>query len=186
MAAEDQVFNASEAAAFLGAHIQTIRKLARSGRIPAFKVGKDWRFRKEALLRWSEDQQRGQLCRIFVIDDDERVCESLCRMLGKMGCTARSFLRGEDALEVVIELTPDLILLDLVMPGMTGPQFLEQLRVTHPALPVIIVTGYPDSELMDQASRFAPVLLLSKPVDSELAERTIRALVGDKLRPSQG
>jgi len=52
-----EVFNITEVAAFLGAHEQTVRRLARRGVIPAFKVGKDWRFRKEAILRWSEEQQ---------------------------------------------------------------------------------------------------------------------------------
>jgi len=67
------------------------------------------------------------------------------------------------------------------MPGMNGPQFLEELRKTHPSLPVVIVTGYPDSELMQQATQYAPLMLLAKPIDSELLERTVRTAVGDKL-----
>jgi excisionase family DNA binding protein len=50
------VLNAKEAAAFLKAHVETIRRLARRGEIPAFKVGKDWRFHQDALRRWSEEQ----------------------------------------------------------------------------------------------------------------------------------
>jgi len=50
------VLKAREAAGFLKAHVETIRRLARRGEIPAFKVGKDWRFHKEALRRWSEGQ----------------------------------------------------------------------------------------------------------------------------------
>jgi len=47
------VLNAKEAAAYLKAHVETIWRLARRGEIPAFKVGKDWRFYKDALRSWS-------------------------------------------------------------------------------------------------------------------------------------
>ncbi len=52
----NDVLNTKEAAAFLGAHIETIRRLARRGEIPAYKIGKDWRYRKKALLEWVESQ----------------------------------------------------------------------------------------------------------------------------------
>jgi excisionase family DNA binding protein len=52
----NQVLNAKEAAAFLRSHVETIRRLARRGEIPAFKVGRDWRFNLEALRGWWEKQ----------------------------------------------------------------------------------------------------------------------------------
>jgi excisionase family DNA binding protein len=54
------VLNAKEAAGFLKAHVETIRRMARIGEIPAFKLGKDWRFHKEALRRWMEGQHLGK------------------------------------------------------------------------------------------------------------------------------
>lgn len=54
---DSDVLNAKEAAEYLKAHVETVRRMARRGEIPAFKVGKDWRFHKEALRRWSEGQQ---------------------------------------------------------------------------------------------------------------------------------
>ena len=56
MAKNDEVLNAKEAGAYLKAHVETIRRLARKGRIPAFKIGKDWRFHKGALLNWVNGQ----------------------------------------------------------------------------------------------------------------------------------
>jgi excisionase family DNA binding protein len=50
------VMSAREAADFLKAHVETIRRLARRREIPAFKVGKDWRFQKEALRIWMQGQ----------------------------------------------------------------------------------------------------------------------------------
>jgi excisionase family DNA binding protein len=176
-----EVFNITEAAAFLGAHEQTVRRLARRGAMPAFKVGKDWRFRKEAILRWSEEQQRGGgRCSVLIVDDDEKLCRAMGRILERFGCRVRQAAGGEDGLQLVRQQTPDLILLDLVMPGMNGVHFLQELRKAHPSLPVVIVTGYPDSELLNEAARHAPVMLLAKPVEAALLERTVRSVVGGK------
>lgn len=56
MAHDMDVLNAKEAADYLKAHVETVRRMARRGEIPAFKVGKDWRFHKDALRRWAEGQ----------------------------------------------------------------------------------------------------------------------------------
>jgi excisionase family DNA binding protein len=175
------VFGIRAAAAFLGVHEQTVRRLARRGAIPCFKVGRDWRFRREALIRWSEEQQGGGGCSVLVVDDEEQVCRLLGKMLGRLGCRVRWITDGEEGLRLVRRETPDLILLDLKMPDMNGPQFLEELRRTHADLPVIIVTGYQDSELMQEALQYAPLMALSKPMDQELLERTVRMAVGKKM-----
>ena len=144
------VFGIREAAAFLGVHEQTVRRLSRRGAIPCFKVVRDWRFRREALLRWSEEQHRGEAaeqrqgdggCSVLVVDDEEKICRALSGMLQRFGCRARYATRGQEGLDLVREEAPDLILLDLQMPGMNGPRFLEELRKTHSDMPVGIVNG---------------------------------------------
>jgi excisionase family DNA binding protein len=173
------VLNIREAAGFLGVHEQTVRKLARRGAVPCFKVGRDWRFRREALLRWSEEQQpQGGAIYVLAVDDDENICRMLARILSRSGHRVVTATSGQRGLELVAQETPDVLLLDLVMPDMNGPRFLEHLRRTHPSLPVVIVTGHPDSQLMTQAARFAPVMLLAKPVEPELLERTVRTAAG--------
>ncbi len=177
-----EVFGIREAAAFLGAHEQTVRRLARRGAIPCFKVGRDWRFRREALVRWTEEQrQGGGRCSVLVIDDDEQFCRTIGSMLAQFGFRERQATSGAKALDLVARDAPDLILLDLLMPEMNGPQFLTELRETHPTLPVVIVTGYPDSTMMREASRHPPILLLAKPVESALLERTVRSVMGGKM-----
>ena len=183
MGRNSDVMNALEAAAFLGVHVETLRKLARRKEIPCFKIGKDWRFRQEALVRWADGQQtvasRGCFS-VLIVDDDELVCRSLSRGVKLLGCTARHATSSAMGLELVAQETPDLILLDLLIPEMSGPQFLAELRKTHPMLPVVIVTGYPDSTLMQQAMQYAPIMLLSKPVEPELLKRSVRSIMGQK------
>lgn len=67
------------------------------------------------------------------------------------------------------------------MADMNGPQFLEELRKTHPDPPVVIVTGYPDSDLMKQATQYAPLMLLAKPAETDQLERTVRMVLGEKM-----
>ena len=111
---------------------------------------------------------------VLIIDDEKKVCTALARTVERFGCRARHATDATVGLELVAQETPDIILLDLVMPGMNGPTFLEKLRETHPHLPVVIITGYPDGDLMQEAARFAPVLLLAKPIEPGLLERTVR------------
>ena len=189
MATENDFMNVSDAAALLGVHIQTLRRLARQKKIPAFKLGRDWRFRRQALVRWADSQlfeSSGApgTCLVLIIDDEEKVGVALSKMVERFGCRTRQALSGRIGLKLVAEEVPDLILLDLMMPGMTGPRFLQELRETHPTLPVAIVTGYPDSELLKDAMAHGPVLLVPKPVDSELLERTVRTVVGERLSSS--
>lgn len=174
------VFNAREAAEFLGVHVETIRRHAKKGTLPGFKVGSDWRFLKDALLRWAESHHlRTQSAQILVIDDDEAVITILSRILKVEGHEIISARDGKQGLKILDSVNVNLIVLDLMMPVMNGPEFLEELRKTNPTLPVIILTGYPDSELMTQAMRHAPVLPISKPVERELLIRTVSLALGD-------
>ena len=82
MASDDAVLNARQAAAFLGVHIETVRRLARRREIPSFKVGTDWRFSKETLRRWFEKQgPRTRPGTVLVVDDDPPVLRSISRMV---------------------------------------------------------------------------------------------------------
>jgi len=70
---DSDVLNAKEAAEYLKAHVETVRRMARRGEIPAFKVGKDWRFHKELLRQWSEEQNP------FSLAEPERSAKSVAQ-----------------------------------------------------------------------------------------------------------
>ena len=178
--------SAVDAAAFLGVHVETLRKLSRRNEIPCFKIGRDWRFSREALVRWADEQRSGgssdgSSCSVLVIDDEAIICKALARSVEQFGCRAWQATSGVKGLELVAEKAPDLILLDLEMPDMNGPQFLGELRKTHPDLVVVIVTGYPDGDLMEQAAQYAPLMLLAKPVKTDQLERTVRMVLGERI-----
>ncbi len=184
--ASADVLDAHEAGWFLGAHIETVRRLARIGKLPAYKMGKDWRFSKTALTRWIEThhmRQRSPL--VLVVDDEKSIRVTVALFLEKEGYRVAAAADGKQALEAVNREMPNLVLLDLVMPDMDGVAVLKALHSLNPDVPVIIVTGYPDSTLMAQALLYPPVTLLPKPVDSKVLLRTVRRLLHGTIRGAQ-
>jgi len=122
-------------------------------------------------------------CSLLVIDEEEQACKSLGRVVERFGCRARSAPSGAAGLELIVREAPALILPNLLMPDMNGPQFLAALRKTHPDLPVVNVTGHPDSALMRQAAQHAPIMLLAKPVGPEPLETPVRSVLGERIAP---
>ena len=176
MKRSNDVFNAQEAAQFLGAHVETVRRLARKGDLPAYKIGKDWRFSREALMRWAEDYHlRRKSPTVLVVDDEQIIRKLIASFLEAGGYQVRLAANGREGLAYLEKEDLNLVLLDLKMPKMNGPEFLRRCRKTNPNLPVIIVTGYPDSDLMLEAMRYGPITLVAKPIEREQLMKTIRA-----------
>lgn len=167
--ANNDILTTQEAADMLGAHIETIRRLARKGGLPAFKIGKDWRFSRTALNQWASGQQqeRQQQPTVLLIDDDPSITKLIGQLLTPLGCSVIAAATGKEGLDITAQQPVDLVLLDLHMPVMDGATFIANFRDQHKETPVIIVTGYPDSEMMTEAMRFGPLLLIQKPVDKQ-------------------
>lgn len=172
------VLNAQAAAEMLGAHVETIRRLARRGAIPAFKVGKDWRFRKTALLEWSETNtgMKQQRC-VLVIDDDAGVCRLVRRVLEPENLRVLSAASGSEGLSHIHKHSVDIVLLDLDMPVMNGPAVIGEMRKVGLEIPIIIITGYPDSTLMMEASRFGPLTLVPKPIEKKMLTAAVKMVM---------
>lgn len=174
MEKDNGVLNAQQAADFLGAHVETVRRLARKGKIPSYKMGKDWRFRKETLMEWAEkDYLQRKPLSVLVVDDESSVRKLMRRILEAEGYRVHLASDGAEGLAWSNRESVNLILLDLKMPGMNGAAFLREFRKEHGNLPVIVVTGYPDSHLMLEAMKYGPITLVAKPI---LKEQLIQAV----------
>ena len=171
-------FNAREASIFLNAHVETIRRLARKGNIPSFKVGKDWRFRKEDLIKWSQSHHlRNQMPAVLIVDDESSIRSYLRKFFQKKGFLVFEAENGKSGLECLKKDTVNLILLDLKMPEMNGAEFLAELRQEKIKIPVILITGYPESHLIHDAMQYSPLLLMLKPVDKNQLFDTVDAII---------
>jgi CheY-like chemotaxis protein len=89
---------------------------------------------------------------------------------------------GKEALEIVGATDLDLALLDLLMPGMTGVATFAQLRRIQPELPVIILTAYPDSDLVARGLEVGPFTLVNKAVGLSQIERAVEVILGRRSR----
>ena len=85
---------------------------------------------------------------------------------------------GAQALALVPVFEPDLVLLDLQMPGMSGMEVLDHLRREHPQTPVVILSGNQDVELMRRALRNGAFDYIQKPFDIAVLARVVAAAIG--------
>ena len=116
---------------------------------------------------------------VLVVDDDEDVRETLCEAVEMVGCSAITAANGVDALKILETRRPCLIVLDLLMPVMTGNEMFEVLR-KEPALadlPVVISTSAPEKAP-------AGVPILPKPIDLTALWRHLRAACACDANPA--
>lgn len=79
--------------------------------------------------------------RVLLVDDETEFVSALAERLNLRGFEALAVHSGEEALRQVESAPPDVVLLDVVMPGMSGMEVLKRLRKTHPEVKVILLTG---------------------------------------------
>jgi CheY-like chemotaxis protein len=89
---------------------------------------------------------------VMIVDDVIDSCEALAKFLERAGYRVRCVPNGREALADIIRDTPDVVILDLMMPEMDGPTLLEILRLylRLQTLPVVVLTGIPDSPLVER------------------------------------
>jgi CheY-like chemotaxis protein len=104
---------------------------------------------------------------VLVVDDDPLVCDLLVQFLSLRGYRALGVKDGHDALRIVEDVSPDAIVLDLIMPGMSGIDVLHALREKEYPGGIIIMTGSHNEELLDEAWAMGPQEVLLKPIDLE-------------------
>ncbi|MBT8397273.1 MAG: response regulator, partial [Gemmatimonadetes bacterium] len=83
-----------------------------------------------------------RLSRILLVDDERDLCRTLGAHLSDLGHEVLSVQSAEEALNVVTEFSPDIVLTDVQMPGMDGFELLDRLRDSSPELDVVVITGY--------------------------------------------
>jgi len=120
---------------------------------------------------------------IFVTDDEPALRNALVKRLSKLSHHVTAFESGADLLAAVEKTPPDLILLDLKMPGMTGIEVLEALRSKTKDTLVILLTAYGTVEEAVEAMKMGAYDFLIKTVDLQLVDPVVnRALDHLELR----
>jgi len=158
-----KLMTVGEVADYLRVTEKTIYRLLERGRIPATKVGRQWRFATTSIDKWLKKNSAKEKANILVVDDEEVVRLLFKDTLEELGHRVITTETAASALEVVKQQDLDLAFLDLKMPGMDGAELFHQIKAVKPRLPVTIITGYPDSDIMARALSQGPFGVMNKP-----------------------
>jgi excisionase family DNA binding protein len=182
MTANNEILNAQEAAQLLGAHVETVRRMARRGALPAYKIGKDWRFRKDALLAWSQPNQYQSLrATILVLEDDGGKGMGVSPYLENAGYRVVHVTDGAQALSLTRKDSIDLVFIDLNLSPTKGVEFIGVLRLTHPQLPIVVTSDGEDNHLLKGAFQHGPFIWVPKPLERETLISAVRMTLAGSL-----
>ncbi len=119
---------------------------------------------------------------VWVVDDDQSLRWVLEKALRQAGMLPRSFERAEHLLEAIEHATPDVLITDIRMPGMSGLALLERLSHARPQLPIIVITAHSDLENAVAAYQGGAFEYLPKPFDIDEAVELVRKAARKKGR----
>jgi nitrogen regulation protein NR(I) len=102
---------------------------------------------------------------ILIVDDDAQLRHSFAKVLAGEGHVVRTSATGEAALESVTNKSPDLVIMDIRLPGMDGLKTFQHLHKVQPKLPVIIMTAYGNTDTAIQATKLGAFDYVLKPFD---------------------
>ncbi|HJX70035.1 MAG TPA: response regulator [Dehalococcoidia bacterium] len=161
-----ELLTAQELAKYLKLNPVTILRKAAKREVPAIKIGKQFRFDKDQIVSWLAENKVGRKLRVLVVDDEPVIVHLFNETLSKYGYQVTAILNSSEALKLITAQKFDLIFLDLAMPEIDGSELFRQIRQTDNRIPVAIITGYPDSELMAKAMQHGPFMVMKKPFGS--------------------
>jgi two-component system nitrogen regulation response regulator NtrX len=118
---------------------------------------------------------------ILVVDDEKNIRTSLEGILKDEGYRVRGVPTGEELLKQIAQTVPDLVILDVWLPGMDGLQALTELKRLHPELPVIMISGHGTVETAVKATKLGAYDFIEKPLSLEKTVLAVRNAL-DRLR----
>lgn len=173
-----ELLTVKETAAYLRIPVPTVYYLVQRGQLPAVQIGGRWRVKKSLVDRdvLKNGGDSGSQATVLVVDDDPSLQSLFRKFLKKAGLGRVVVGTGQEAVAEAGKQHFDLVFLDLRLPDMPGDEVYLQLKQLHPDTPIVIITGYPDSEILSRLMSKGPVVVLKKPLEYEQINETIRTL----------
>src|SRR5690606_32414011 len=123
---------------------------------------------------------------ILLVDDEPLVRRALERTLRGMGYEVKTAANGSEAIETLAREGPvDLVIADVLMPIVSGPELAAHLAESGLAIPILFISGYPDGALVHEGALREGVDFLQKPFPNEELEKRVAVLLGGKSRRPQ-
>jgi excisionase family DNA binding protein len=183
--AHEGFLTTEEVLEYLQVNLRTVYRLIKSNAIPAVRVGRQWRFKKQDIDAWLDGRKDGATPpprqgrrRLLLVDDDEGTRMLLTKML-EAHYDVETAVNGAGALDALRRAgtNDDLMTSDLNMPGMDGIALIREVKDVRPELPIIIITGYSSEKSAIDAVNLRVAGYLTKPLrDTQVLEAAARAL----------
>jgi excisionase family DNA binding protein len=165
-----------ETAEYLRIPLPTVYYLVQRGQIPAIQIGGRWRIKKSSLDRDILRQDKQGQPTVLVVDDDPGLQDLFKVFLKKIGFSRVVVGTAKDAIASLRKQKFDLMFLDLQLPDAPGDQVYKTAKQIDPDLNVVVITGYPDSDMLDRILQVSPVTVLKKPLKIEQLNQTVKIL----------
>ena len=178
---DESFLTTEEVLEYLQVNLRTVYRLIKAGKIPAVRVGRQWRFRKRDIDAWLETQRprgsrgaqspaprpslaaSGGRARVLVVDDEATIRDLLSKTLALAEYDVDLAPDGRTALERLRMISYDLLITDLKMPGVDGLTVIREARRLKADLPVIIITGFSNEASAIEAVNLGVSGYLTKP-----------------------
>ena len=179
---DESFLTTEEVLEYLQVNLRTVYRLIKAGKIPAIRVGRQWRFRKRDIDAWLESQRprggrpaaaslaparsmvpSGVRPRVLVVDDEASIRDLLAKTLALAEYDVDLAPDGRAALERLRIIPYDLLITDLKMPGVDGLTVIREARRLKTDLPVIIITGFSNEASAIEAVNLGVSGYLTKP-----------------------
>jgi len=198
---DDTFLTTGEVLAYLQVNLRTVYRLIKSGRIPAVRVGRQWRFRKADLDAWLSGQRTGPALagpapeaavsntgtaapasrrpRVLVVDDEASIRDLLAKTLALAEYEVDMAPDGRAALALLRERPYDLLITDLKMPVMDGMALVHEVRRLLPLLPIVIVTAHSTEASAIESVNLGVTGYLTKPFRITKILNTAARILGE-------
>lgn len=177
---DESFLTTEEVLEYLQVNLRTVYRLIKAGKIPAVRVGRQWRFRKRDIDAWLESQRPRAVRnssssapriaaapagrpRVLVVDDEASIRDLLSKTLALAEYDVDLAPDGRTALERLRIVPYDLLITDLKMPGVDGLAVIREARRMKADMPVIIITGFSTEASAIEAVNLGVSGYLTKP-----------------------
>lgn len=177
---DESFLTTEEVLEYLQVNLRTIYRLIKAGKIPAVRVGRQWRFRRRDIDAWLETQRprgsragtsapartplpAGARPRVLVVDDEATIRDLLSKTLALAEYDVDMAPDGRTALDRLRIIPYDLLITDLKMPGVDGLTVIREARRLKADLPVLIITGFSTEASAIEAVNLGVSGYLTKP-----------------------
>ncbi len=171
-----ELMTVKETAEYLRIPLPTVYYLVQRGQLPAIQIGGRWRIKRSLLDRDILRKEESGQPTVLVVDDDPALQSLFKQFLKKAGFSRIVVGSGAEAMTHVEKQSFDLVFLDLKLPDIAGDELYANIKELHPDLPIVIITGYPDSEMLTKILAKGPVTVIKKPVEFDQLNQTVRQL----------